>query len=172
MRKPSYIRPLTEAEREQVNAGLHSADALVLRRSQTLLASARGERVPTMARSVGCDEQTVRTVIHTFNRVGMEVLTRQSRRPHTLYPAFAAEAAPRLKALLHQSPRAFGKPTSLWTLDWVAEVSFAQGLTAKRVSGEAVRVTLQRLGIRWQRAKHWITSPDRGYARKKTGATD
>ena len=38
-------------------------------------------------------------------------------------------------------------------------------------SGEAIRLALKRLGIRWRRAKHWITSPDPAYARKKKPAT-
>jgi hypothetical protein len=50
-------------------------------------------------------------------------------------------------------------------------VSCAQGLTATRVSGETIRATLQRLGIRWERAKRWLTSPDPEYARKKAPAT-
>jgi hypothetical protein len=76
-----------------------------------------------------------------------------------------------LRALLHQSPRVFGKPTSLWTLALAAEVSYAQGITPEQVSGETVRATLERLGIGWRRAKQWITSPDPEYARKKTRAT-
>ena len=28
-----------------------------------------------------------------------------------------------------------------------------------------------RLGVGWKRAKHWITSPDPAYARKKARAT-
>ncbi len=73
--------------------------------------------------------------------------------------------------MLHQSPRLFDKPTSVWTLEMAAEISFEQGLTPKRVSGETIRATLQRLGVRWQRAKEWITSPGPEYARKKGSAT-
>src|SRR5215204_1484094 len=41
-------------------------------------------------------------------------------------------------------------------------------LTQRRVSGETIRTTLARLlGVRWQRAKRWITSPDPLYERKK-----
>src|SRR5215813_5596123 len=80
-------------------------------------------------------------------------------------------AAQQLQALLHQSPRTFGHPTSLWTLELAAEVSFAQGLTPQRVSREAIRTALRRLGVSWQRAKRWITSPDPAYARKKKLAT-
>jgi hypothetical protein len=71
---------------------------------------------------------------------------------------------------LHQSPRTFGQPTSRWTLQLAAEVSFAQGLTPRLVSDEAIRVALRRLGVSWKRAKHWITSPDPAYAQKKNGA--
>ena len=75
---------------------------------------------------------------------------------------------PQLRDLLHHSPRDYGKSTSLWTLELVAEACFEKGITAQRVSGETVRATLKRIGIRWKRAKHWITSPDPGYERKKS----
>jgi transposase len=171
MRPPIFVRPLTDAERAQVEAGLRSSEAFVLRRSQIVLASARGERAPAIAHHLGCDDQTVREVIHAFNATGLAALRPGSRRPKTIHAAFDLPAAERLRALLHQSPRTFGKPTSLWTLDLAAEVSFAEGITAERVSGETIRLTLKRLDIRWQRAKQWITSPDPEYARKKVPAT-
>jgi transposase len=171
MRPPIFVRPLTDAEREQVEAGLRSPDAFVLRRSQILLASARGERAPAIARALGCDDQTVREAIHAFNARGTAALRPGSRKPRTIRAAFDLPAAERLRALLHASPRAFGKPTSLWTLDLAAEVSFEQGLTPARVSDETIRLTLKRLGIGWKRAKRWITSPDPAYARKKVPAT-
>jgi hypothetical protein len=52
-----------------------------------------------------------------------------------------------------------------------AEVSCTQGLTSRQVSGETIRTTLKQMGVRWKRAKHWITSPDPAYVRKKTNAT-
>ena len=172
MMKPVFVRPVTDAEREQLEAGLRSSDAFVLRRCQIILASARGQRVPQIARNLGCDEETVRRVIRAFNTSGVDALKEGSRRPHTVHAAFDAERAEKLRAMLHQSPRVFGKPTSLWTLDLAADVSFEEGLTPERVTGETVRATLARLGIRWQRAKKWITSPDPEYARKKVRATD
>jgi hypothetical protein len=68
---------------------------------------------------------------------------------------------------LHRSPREFGIQSSLWTLKDAAEVSFEEGLTKERVSGETIRATLSRLGVRWQRAKRSLESPDPEYARKK-----
>jgi hypothetical protein len=61
--------------------------------------------------------------------------------------------------LLHQDPRKFGKEDSFWTLEYAAEVSFEQGITERQVSGETIRATLARLGVRWERAKRWIESP-------------
>jgi transposase len=171
MRSPIFVRPLTEVERQQVQTGLRSADAFTLRRSQIVLASARREPVPQLARELGCGEQTVRNAIHAFNTQGGAALRPGSARPHTIQAAFAPDQAERLRALLHQSPRTFGRPTSWWTLELAAQVSLEQALTAERVSGETVRATLKRLGVGWKRAKRWLVSPDPAYARKKARAT-
>jgi transposase len=171
MQAPLCVRPLTDAERQAVEAGLRSSQAFTLRRCQILLASARGEHTPAIAAALGCSDQTVRGAIHAFDRAGVAALTPGSKRPHTLRPAFDATAADRLRDLLHRSPRDFGHPTSLWTLELAAETAAAEGLTTARVSGETVRATLARLGIGWKRAKRWITSPDPAYARKKGCAT-
>jgi transposase len=171
MKRPVYVRPVTDAERAQLAAGLRSSDAFVLRRAQILLASARGEPAPQIARQLGCDDQTVRNAIAAFNARGLAALRKGSSRPHRIHAAFDLARGEQLRTLLHQSPRTFDKPTSVWTLELAADVSFEQGLTPERVSGETIRVTLQRLGVRWKRAKQWITSPDPEYARKKVPAT-
>ena len=168
---PIFVRELTEAERQALEAGLRSSEAFRLRRCQILLASARGETARQIARNLSCDDQTVRNAIHDFNTHGLGALTPGSSRPLSVEPTFDAAGAERLKALIHQSPRTFGKETSVWTLDLVADVAFEKGLSAKRVSDETIRQTLKRLGIGWKRAKHWITSPDPEYAAKKSAGT-
>src|SRR5437763_667258 len=60
MKPPMLVRPLTDAERQQLEAGLRSSDAFCLRRCQILLASARGERASQIGRALSCDDQTVR----------------------------------------------------------------------------------------------------------------
>jgi transposase len=172
MKRPIFVRPLSDAERQTLEAGLRSSDAFVLRRCQILLASCRGENAYQIATSLGCNPQTVRNAIHAFNERGLpEALEPGSKRPHTIHRAFDPEHAEALRELLHQKPRKFGKDTSVWTLDLAAEVSFEEGLTQERITGETIRATLARMGIRWERAKRWITSPDPEYARKKGGAT-
>jgi len=116
----------------------------------------------------------VHDAIHDFNERGLAALEAGSWRPKRTRSAFDEESAERLREMLHRSPREFGHDTSLWTLEMAAEVAFSkEGLTQRRVSGETIRATLARLlGVRWQRAKRWITSPDPLYERKKEGATD
>ncbi len=166
-----FVRPFTEEEQQHIEAGLRSSDAFVLRRSQILLASARGERVPSIARALSCDQQTVRNALHAFNRKGPEALQAGSSRPHHLRTALSDVDAETFKALLHRPPRDCGFQTSLWTLELVAKACVKQGWTVVQVSGETIRQTLKRLGINWKRAKHWITSPDPQYQGKKTHAT-
>jgi transposase len=167
-RPPSFVRELTDFEQARLEAGLRSKDLDVLRRCQILLASARGEWVPRIAVTLGCNDQTVRNVLREFEQQGLDAcLTRGSHRPHTLPTKVDAAAEEHLRALLHQSPRTFGKPTRVWTLDLVAEVSGAEGITTERVPGETIRQALLRLGVRWKRARPWLTSPDPESARKQ-----
>ena len=168
MKRPIFVRPLSDAERESLEAGLRSPDAFTLRRCQILLASNRGQNAYQIAHELGCNPQTARNAIHAFNQKGLpEALQPGSKHPHTVHRAFDPEQAEALREMLHQDPRTFGKHSSLWTLEMAAEVSFEEGLTQERVAGESVRATLARLGVRWERAKRWITSPDPEYERKK-----
>src|ERR671910_176105 len=168
MRPPIFVRSLSDTEKEQLETALRSKDAFVMRRAQVILASERGERASRIARSLGCGSQTARDAIHDFNERGLAALAAKSSRPKRTRDAFDEEGAEALRGLLHRSPREFGRRTSLWTLEMAAEAAFEEGLTEKRVSGETIRATLSRLlGIRWQRAKRWITSPDPLYERKK-----
>src|SRR5262245_53396898 len=171
MKPPSFVRPLTATERQQLQAGLRAADAFTVRRCQILLASANGQRAPTIARNLSCAVGTVHYALRAFQRAGLACLREQSSKPHSARPFLDERFGEPLKELLHQSPRLFGKPTSLWTLDLLAAVCHGKGWTPRQLTGEAIRITLRRLGIRWRRAKHWITSPDPAYARNKKRAT-
>jgi transposase len=168
MKPPIFVRTLSKKEREALEAGLRSSDAFVLRRCQILLASARGERPPRIAENLGCGSQTVRNAIHDFDERGLDALTPGSSRPREVHAAFDEGGTEALRELLlHRAPRNFGKEATFWTLAIAAEVSFEEGITERRVSGETIRATLARVGVRWERAKRWMESPDPEYARKK-----
>ena len=171
MKPPLFVRTLTDLERAALKAGLRSSDAFTLRRCQILTASVEGTWPSTIAARLCCASQSVRNAIRAFNTEGIDCLTAKSHRPKTVRPELDDRTCQRLRALLHQSPRDFGKPTSIWTLDLAAEVAFSQGITPRRVSDETIRQALLRLGFGWKRAKTWITSPDPAYLRKKSPGT-
>src|SRR6266566_6772039 len=171
MEPPMYIRALSPAEQAGVEAGLSSSKAFTLRRSQILLASRRGQRPSEIARNLGCAVQTVRNTLHAFEANGLTCLQQQSTRPKTIHAEFDQAKCEALRAMLHQSPRSYGKKTSVWTLALAAQVCQELGLTQHQVSIETIRLALKRLKVGWRRAKDWITSPDPDYVRKKNGAT-
>jgi transposase len=172
MPAPLFVRPLTDDERTAIEQGLRSTQAFTLRRCQILLASAQGDTPITIAAHLRCGDQTVRNAIHAFNTHGLAALQLGSfvahSRPHTAFPPAAVA---QLLVVRKRSPRLFGYATTHWTLDQLADTAFAEGITARRVSVEAVRMTLRRAGITWKRAKHWVQSPDPAYDTKKNGVT-
>ncbi len=167
MKKPLFVRPLTEDERLEVEAGLRSSEAFTLRRSQVILASARGVRAPEIARSLSIDADTALHAIHAFNERGTDALVRRSSKPKTVHFALPPACEEAVRALLHESPRRFGKERSRWTLSLLAEVACEEGLSAHVLTEEGIRQALLRFGVRWRRAKEWVHSPDPAYARKK-----
>jgi len=166
-----FVRPLTPEERQALRRGLRSADAFTLRRAQVLLASADGKGPAEVGRLVGCTAQAVRNTIRAFEADGLACLTAKSHARKDPGRVWDRTHDEDLKDLLHRRPREFGKPTSLWTLGLVAEVCHEKGWTPRVLSIEAIRQALKRLGVGWQRAKHWITSPDPQYAKKKRRGT-
>src|SRR5215210_6489379 len=146
MKTPIFVRTLSKNERKALAAGLSSSDAFVLRRCQILLASSRGERAPRIAENLGCGSQTVRNAIHDFNERGLGALKAGSSRPREVHSAFDGVEAESLRRMLHRHPSEFGKEGALWTLATAAEVSFEEGITERRVTGETIRATLSRLG--------------------------
>ena len=171
MKPPLFVRPLTEPERATLRQGLRSPDAFTLRRCQILLASDQGQRPSQIAAALGCGVQTVRDGLRAFAAEGLACLHAKPKTPKTIHTAWPKGRDADLRALLHQSPRTVGKPTSLWTLPLAAQVCHEKGWTPRRVSGETIRRVLQRLGVGWKRAKHWLVSPDPAYAVKKKRAT-
>ena len=163
----TYVRALTDAERQQLQAGLRSTNTFTLRRCQILLASAAGQAPALIARNLGCTAASVRHAIHAFRAQGLACLVQKSSRPKNARPLLDETFAEPLRHLLHQRPRAFGKQRGAWTLELVAQVCCERGWTPRQLSIETIRQAIQRLGVSWKRAKHWITSPDPAYARKK-----
>ncbi len=170
MKPPIFVRTLSAAERLRLQAGRRAADAFTVRRCQILLASAAGLRPPQIARNLGCAARTVHYALHAFRREGLDCLQEKSSRPHSARPFLDQRHADALKDLLHHSPRLFGKPTGLWTLELLAEVCHGKGWTPRRLSGEAVRLALKRLNIGWRCASTGSPAPTRPTRERKKPA--
>jgi transposase len=171
MHAPIFIRELSEQERAQLESGLRAASAFTMRRAQIVLASAVGRRPRAIAQDLRCAVQTVRNAVRAFNAAGVASLAAASSRPKSAAPVLGEAERARLRAILHQPPRAFGHARSTWTLDRLARAAHAEGLSPTVLSAETIRQALRRLGVRWRRAKHWLTSPDPAYAQKNVAAT-
>ncbi len=140
---------------------------LTLRRCQILLASAASQAPALIARNLGCTARSARNAVHAFDTEGLACLKEKSSRPHSARPLLDAAFDEPLRHLLHQSPRTQGQLRSTWTLALVAQVCHAKGWTPRVLSLDTIRLAIQRLGVSWKRAKHWITSPDPAYAHEK-----
>ena len=170
--KALKVRELSQKEQIALNRSLRSSDAFTVRRSQILLASMEGKTSQQIGAELRCSDQCVREAIHAFHNEGLCCLVAKSHATHTDQSAIDESGRARLKELLHHSPRHFGQDSSLWTLQGLAEVSYAEGITQRQVSTETVRRSLKKLGENWKRAKKRISSPDPKYEVKKGPETD
>src|SRR3989442_743355 len=143
MKHPLYVRTFTAEERAEVESGLRCSDAFTLRRAQIVLSSSRGQTAQQVAPALGCAEQTVRNVIRAFNAHGSLCLRKQSCRPKTCEPLLDQAKREHLHHILHQSPRQFGQPRSVWTQPLLAKVCCQEGLTEQVVSDETIRRALR-----------------------------
>lgn len=168
MRVPIFVPALTTAEHAALVTALRSSNAFALRRAQILLASNQRAKPAQIAATYGCSDQTVRNVIREFQARGLQVLKQGSTARTDQLPLLDGPKLEVLRELLHRSPRDFDKQSSLWSLALAATVAYEQGLTPYVVSIETIRNALKRLQVSWQRAKHWIISPDPRYETKKT----
>ena len=169
--KALKVRELNEEELEALSKGLHSSEAFTVRRSQILLASMEGKTSQQIGMELRCSDQCVREAVHAFHNEGLCCLVAKSHATHKDQSAIDEAGREKLKELLHHSPNNFGRGSSLWTLEGLAEVSYVEGLTDRQVSTETIRRALKKLGENWKRAKKRISSPDPKYEVKKGSET-
>jgi transposase len=111
--------------------------------------------------------------LHAFEQEGIEALCKKSNRPKTgpaARPLLDDSKREAMRVLLEQSPRAFAKPASFWTLSLLAQVACEQGITQRLLDEDTIGIAVKRLGVNWKRARHRIASPDPAYAHKKRDA--
>jgi hypothetical protein len=171
MKPPLYIRHVTDEEHAALTAGLRSHDAFTVRRCQMWLASAERQKPSGSAKTLRCAPPTVRNVLHACNARGLACVPRGSNVPLRGEPVLNADTRDQLRVILHQSPRTFGQPASMWTLKRLAAVCYEQGLSETTLSCPTMLDAIVRLGGSWPRAQHWMVSPEPADERKKHAGT-
>jgi transposase len=159
-----YVRPLSDAERTEVERLARSGDAVTYRHARVVLLSAQGRRVSCLVREVGLSDRRIRELIHRFNEHGPPSLAR--KKPPGAQPLCDATARGALLELLRRSPTEFGIERATWTGADLAAVAVSQGIVAA-LSERTARREIVRAGERWQQAKRW-SKKEPEYERKKT----
>lgn len=122
-----------------------------------------------IAETLGCDDQTIRNVIHTFNTTGLTALPPRSFAP----PAHPADRL-RCPPLRTVAGPAAPAPARLWSTHQSVDLTpRSRGRVCRRPHAPAGQRRDDPVGPRLPRGpleavKHWMTSPDPAYARKKT----
>jgi transposase len=159
------VRSITAEESEILDRWQRSDNIVCYRRARILRLSEADWRCPAIAEVLALHAETVRCVIKAFNEGGIEAITPQPRsggRP----PDYTQEVADFAENLARQEPPdQEGRAT--WTLHGLAKAIAARFEYIDKMSHEAVRRLLKLRDIAYYRAKHWLTSPDPHYERRK-----
>lgn len=166
-KEPIFIRAITEEEKQVLEKAKRAADACEMKRAQILLASSQGLTTFGIEKQFGYSAEYARQMIHRFNREGIDCLKRKSSAPLTKETIVDQKKCEQIKKMMHQSPRTYGKSSSVWTLTLVAELLYEKGETPRQMANETIRSAMKNNGISWKRAKDWISSPDPNYELKK-----
>jgi transposase len=127
------------------------------RRAQIVLLSAQGMSPPKISEVVFTDPDTVRAVIHNFNRDGFEALYPRYRggRP----PTFTLPKRQEIKRIALTDPTDLGQPFATWSLAKLADYLVAEGVVAD-ISHEGLRQLLREEDVRFQAVRSWKRSTD------------
>jgi transposase len=111
-----------------------SGSVVTWRRAQIVLLSAQGMAPARISEVVFTDADTVRDVVHNFNRDGFDALYPRYRggRPAT----FTLPQRQEVKRIALSDPTDLGQPFATWSLSKLADYLVAEGVVAD-ISHEA-----------------------------------
>ncbi len=140
-------------------------DAKWYKRLKIIQWSSQGETVPQLSKGSDVCEATVRDYIKRYNKGGLATLKpgKSSGRPPTTQLTKA-----QWEELLHQSPCQFEKLDTgdrNWTQDILSV--YCHEYLGVKIGSTAICMLLKRMGIRWNRGKLKVTSPDPDYTVKR-----
>jgi transposase len=141
-----------------------SGSIVTWRRAQIVLLAAQRMPAPRIAEVVFSDPDTVRDVIHNFNRDGFDSLYARYRggRPRT----FTLAQRQQIKKIALSVPSDLGQPFATWSLAKLADYLVAEEVVTD-ISHEGLRQLLREEGVSFQAVRTWKRSNDRDYEAKK-----
>ena len=141
-----------------------SGSVVTWRRAQIVLLSAQGMAPPAISEVVFTDPDTVREVIHNFNRDGFDALYPRYKggRP----PTFALPKRQEIKRIALTDPTNLDQPFATWSLSKLADYLVAEGVVTD-ISHEGLRALLREEGVSFQAVRTWKRSSDPGFEPKK-----
>lgn len=141
-----------------------SGSVVTWRRAQIVLLAAQQMPPARIAEVVFSDADTVREVIHNFNRDGFEALYPRYRggRPRT----FTLPQRQQIKQIALAIPTDLGQPFATWSLAKLADYLVAEGVVDD-ISHEGLRQLLREEGVRFQAVRSWKRSNDAAFEAKK-----
>jgi transposase len=141
-----------------------SGSVVTWRRAQIVLLSAQGMSPPRISEVVFTDPDTVRGVIHNFNRDGFDSLYPRyaGGRPRT----FTLPERRKITRIALAVPTDLGQPFATWSLAKLADYLVAEGVVTD-ISHEGLRQLLREEGVSFQAVRTWKRSTDPDFEAKK-----
>src|ERR1700681_3689014 len=141
-----------------------SGSVVTWRRAQIVLLAAQRMPPPKIAEVVFTDPDTVRDVIHNFNRDGFDALYPRYRggRPRR----FTLPERQEIKRIALSVPSDLGQPFATWSLAKLADYLVAEEVVTD-ISHEGLRQLLHEEGVSFQALRSWKRSNDPDLEAKK-----
>jgi transposase len=161
---------LSSQERRRLKAlAIHTTDADVLRRAQTLLWLASGHDVEDIAQRLCVCRRTIYYWVEQYeSREVDDIIGRLSVLPRSGRPRTALGIIdPLIDKVIDIDPRQLGYRSTVWTAMLLRQhLSESHQLS---VSQRSVSYALARLGIRWKRPRHQLALRARHWRQAKGG---
>jgi len=141
-----------------------SGSVVTWRRAQIVLLSAQRMSPTAISEVVFTDPDTVRDVIHNFNRDGFDALYPRYKggRPQT----FTLPKRQEIKRIALTDPENLDQPFATWSLSKLADYLVAEGVVTD-ISHEGLRLLLREEGVRFQAVRTWKRSNDPNFEAKR-----
>lgn len=141
-----------------------SGSVVTWRRAQIVLLAAQRMPAAKIAEVAFTDADTVRELIHNFNRDGFDALYPRYRggRPRT----FSLPERQQIKRIALSVPTDLGQPFATWSLAKLADYLVAEGVVTD-ISHEGLRQLLREESVSFQALRSWKHSNDPDFESKK-----